>query len=137
MKKNIKINILFGSYLNEDVELGLRKLIDHLNLKKFIESQSNGIDSIISEKGLNVSGGEMQRIAICRAMLKDPKIIILDEATSSLEPDNENEIIEYLDGLQDKTIISVSHKITSLKNCNKIYKFENKKLIQINKNEYF
>lgn len=79
----------------------------------------------------------MQRIAICRAMLKDPKIIILDEATSSLDPDNENQIIEYLDQLKDKTIISVSHKITSLKNCNKIYRFKNNKLIQIDKNEYF
>lgn len=137
IEDSIKNNILFGSLINQELEGELKILINQINLKKFVDSQINGIDSLISEKGLNISGGEMQRIAICRALLRKPQIIILDEATSALDTDNENQIINYLNILKNKTIIFVSHRMSTLKYCDKIYKLEDNKFYQINKNEYF
>jgi ABC-type bacteriocin/lantibiotic exporter with double-glycine peptidase domain len=73
----------------------------------------------------------MQRIAICRAMLHNPDILIMDEATSSLDSATEDQILDYINKLSDKTVIFISHKMNTLKYCDSIYKLDNYKFLKI------
>jgi ATP-binding cassette, subfamily B, bacterial PglK len=128
----IKNNIAFG----EDFEVIKQNNIDSslkdAELFNLINKLPEKENSIIGEKGAKISGGERQRIAIARSLYINPEIIIFDEATSGLDLDTENKIINSINKLSiDKTIIMVSHRKSSLKNCNKIYeiKKENMRLI--------
>ena len=111
-------------------------LISKTNLTALQRADKQTFSSLITEKGKNISGGEMQRIAICRALLRDPEVLILDEATSSLDLKTEEQILNMIDSLYSKTVVFVSHKMNSLKFCNKIYKVFDGKLepISIEKN---
>jgi len=131
IEDTIRNNILFGRNSNDYNEKKLLELIRNFRLSKFVNSLPNGLDSIISEKGLNISGGEMQRIAICRAMLHNPDILIMDEATSSLDSATEDQILDYINKLSDKTVIFISHKMNTLKYCDSIYKLDNYKFLKI------
>ena len=84
----------------------------------------NGLNQIISQNGLNISGGEIQRIGIARALINNPEVIILDESTSALDTFTENKILKEINFLK-KTIIFVSHRLNTLKFCNKIYIIKN------------
>ena len=103
----------------------MNRVLITANLINFINTLPLGIDTKVGENGVNLSGGQRQRISIARALYKKPEILILDEATSSLDEENENEIINsiYL-FFPNSTIIIVSHRMNILKKCNKIYKFK-------------
>ena len=80
----------------------------------------------MGERGIRLSGGQRQRIGIARALYNDPQIILFDEATSSLDTKNEEEIIKSIIGLKkDKTLICISHKLSNLKNMDKIISLKN------------
>ena len=121
-------NILFGLNLNDKTLKKINHLIKLTNLEGFINSKDQGIHSMISEKGSNISGGELQRIAFCRALIRDPEILILDEPTSALDANNEKLFTSILAKLDNKTIIHVAHKMSSLKYCDKVYQLKNNKL---------
>ena len=88
---------------------------------EFITELENGYDTVVGEGGSTLSGGEKQRISIARALLKDTPIILLDEATASLDADNEHEIRKSLDKLiKDKTVITIAHKLNTIKNYDQI-----------------
>ncbi|MDY6063005.1 MAG: ABC transporter ATP-binding protein [Erysipelotrichaceae bacterium] len=87
----------------------------------FISKLPNGYNTVLGEGGANVSGGEKQRISIARALLKDAPIILLDEATSSVDPENEAEIIAAINNLcQNKTVISIAHRLSTVEQADKI-----------------
>jgi ABC-type multidrug transport system fused ATPase/permease subunit len=88
-----------------------------------------GLDGNLGEEGVNLSGGEIQRIGLCRALIYDPKILFLDEATSSLDVDTELQILDELGIFKEKTIISIAHRINTLKSCDKIYRLNNGKVV--------
>ena len=88
-------------------------------LKKIVEKLPDGIDTLIGEKGLGLSEGQVQRIAIARALLSDAPILLLDEATSALDPVTEATILENLKNLQEKTCMIVTHRKQALGVCNK------------------
>ena len=84
----------------------------------FIRKLDNGYDTIVGSAGSHLSGGERQRIAIARAMLKNAPIIILDEATSSVDPENEDELQRAIEALtHDKTIIMIAHRLKTVRNA--------------------
>ena len=92
----------------------------------------NGLDQIVGEKGIKISGGEKQRIGIARALYREPKILILDEPTSSLDESTEQSIIKELLNLKHVfTIILITHKLSNLNSADKIIKIENKKIIKV------
>ena len=131
----IKKNIVFG--ITEDLidEKRLNETIKICELENLINSLPNGIEFIVGENGSKLSGGEKQRIGIARALYHNPGVLILDEATSSLDSVTEKNIINSISRIKfDKTIIFVSHKLNSLRECDIIYKVEDKKLKVANKN---
>ena len=92
----------------------------------------SGIKTIVGEKGVNLSGGQAQRIAIARALFNNPDIIIFDEATSSLDPKTEEKIINEINDLKAyKTIIFVTHRNKALKNCDIVYNIKNNSVFKI------
>lgn len=119
----IKNNITFGSTLDETK---LSKVIKLASLEKFVQDRPKGLEQIVGEKGLKISGGEKQRIGIARALYRDPKILILDEPTSALDQTTEKTIINELINLKDVfTIVLITHKLSNLDSANKIIKIEN------------
>ena len=137
--QSLRENILFGSdrkIFNDDV---LNNLIKKVNLEKFVKKENSGLSQVLRQDGQNISGGEKQRIGIARALTNNPELIILDEATSGLDYETENNILKTLKKLR-KTSIIVSHRLNALKNCDKIYLIKNKEIILLKKNklkEYF
>ena len=91
----------------------------------FIESLPNGLDTVIAERGQGLSEGQIQRIAIARALLSNAPIILLDEATSALDEATETQLLENLKNLTDKTILFITHRNTSLDVCDKILSLSN------------
>tara|TARA_B100000780_G_C21118893_1_gene453034 strand:+ start:897 stop:2627 length:1731 start_codon:yes stop_codon:yes gene_type:complete len=125
-------NIAFGDR-NPNINKVKESIID-AQLLDFVNSLPNGIYSKISENGINFSGGQIQRIAIARALYKNPKVLILDEATSSLDNKTEINLIESVNKLKSKvTIIMIAHRISSLAYCDRIFELSKLELKQINK----
>ena len=90
----------------------------------------NGIDTIVGERGSRISGGQLQRVGIARALYNNPEILIFDESTSALDRETELEIFKNIYKFKDrKTIIIITHKKDLLKDCDKIYKLENGKFL--------
>ncbi len=119
---SIKNNIAFGE-LSDEINLeSLSKSIKLSQLEKLIDNLSDGYNSSVGENGSRLSGGQIQRIGIARALYTNPQILILDEITSSLDINTEKEIIDVINKLKgEKTIILISHKLNMLKICNETF----------------
>jgi ATP-binding cassette subfamily B protein len=101
-----------------------------------IEKFDSGVDTVIGSNGVYLSGGEAQRIAIARAILKNAPIVILDEATAFADPDNEVKIQKALNKLsKGKTVIMIAHRLSTVKNADCIFVLQNGKLIEQGKTE--
>ena len=112
---------MFGLEKSKYSDELIRDVIKKVNLKKLYSKLPKGLDEKISEAGFNISGGEIQRIGIARALINNPELILLDESTSALDTFTENQILKEINYLK-KTIIFVSHRTNTLKYCNKIYR---------------
>lgn len=142
-RKNIGIVpqevILFGGTIRENIAYGkpnaseeeINFAAQQSNSLEFITSFPQGMDTIVGERGIKLSGGQRQRVAIARAILKDPKILILDEATSSLDAESEKLVQEALDKLmQNRTSIIIAHRLSTIREVDCIYVLENGKIIE-------
>lgn len=109
--KNIKENIAFG-VKDENINLDkIRNIISMVELEEFVKNLPQGLDTIIGERGKNISGGQMQRIAIARSLYHEPDLLILDESTNSLDSETEEKILKMIKkNLKKQTIIFISHK---------------------------
>ena len=120
---------LFNSSIKDNIRIGKKGATDEEIVRaakiarcyEFIDKMPEGIDTIIGENGQRLSGGERQRISIARAILKDAPIILLDEATASLDVENESFIQEALSELiKDKTVMVIAHRLRTIRNADKI-----------------
>lgn len=128
----IKNNIILGDFKNDDASQ-FENSIKLSQLENFINKQPDGIQTNVGERGAMLSGGQIQRIGIARAIYHKSEILIFDESTNSLDVDIEQKIIDEVHNLKKfKTIIMISHKMSVLKICDKIYELKNKKLKLIN-----
>tara|TARA_B100000787_G_scaffold158097_1_gene135309 strand:+ start:2512 stop:4245 length:1734 start_codon:yes stop_codon:yes gene_type:complete len=134
LNQSLRDNILFGADKNIFSDDILKKLLKKVNLEKFILKSKDGLSQILRQDGQNISGGEKQRIGIARALINDPELIILDEATSGLDFETENNILKTIKKFR-KTSIVVSHRLNALKNCDKIYLVKNKETTLLEKNK--
>lgn len=102
----------------------------------FIMALPNGYETVIGEGGASLSGGEKQRISIARAIMKDSPIIILDEATANVDPENEKELMEAVDALtKEKTIFMIAHRLKTVRNADRILVLDNGKIVQQGKHD--
>lgn len=126
---SIENNIKFGcpDATHEQVVAAAKKACCH----DFISALPDGYDTVIGEGGGTLSGGEKQRISIARAMLKNAPIIILDEATSSVDPENEDELQRAIEALtHDKTIIMIAHRLKTVRGADQILVLDNSHIVQ-------
>ncbi|MAV05486.1 hypothetical protein CBE37_01500 [bacterium TMED277] len=127
----IKENILLYLPEKEINTIDLDNSIKNANLDEFINSSDKGLDTGIGEFGDKISGGQKQRVGISRAILSKPKVLILDEFTSSLDTKTEEKILNEITFLKkDRIIIIISHRLSTLNLCDEIFKFDKEKLIQ-------
>ncbi len=129
-------NELFSSTIKENVTYGSEydeaKLVDALkkaNAWDFVSKLENGFDTAVGERGVKLSGGQRQRIQVARAIYKDAPILVLDEATSSLDAKSENEVSEAIDNLvKDRLVIVIAHRFSTIQNATKIIVLNDKKV---------
>ena len=116
-------NIIFGRQFKiEENYLHLQEVIKDSNLQSFVDNLPKGLETNLDEMGRNLSGGEMQKIGIARALYKKSEILLLDEATSALDENAEEEILNTITKLKKKvTIIAITHKKDFLKYCDNVY----------------
>lgn len=125
----IENNIKFGKQnaSHEEVVEAAKKARCH----EFIESLPEGYDTLIGEGGASLSGGEKQRISIARAMLKNAPIIIFDEATANIDPENEDKLKDAIESLtENKTVIMIAHRLKTIRNADQILVLRNGELVE-------
>tara|TARA_S200000501_G_scaffold376731_1_gene432627 strand:+ start:2738 stop:4480 length:1743 start_codon:yes stop_codon:yes gene_type:complete len=133
---SLKKNIAFGLPEDEIDEMKIKKAVSLSQLNDLVSSLPNGLESFIGESGVRISGGQRQRISIARALYNDPSILILDEATSSLDHETEKEVMNAVDNLKgNKTIIIIAHRHSTVKNCDFLYRLEKGEIISQGKPE--
>ena len=106
-------------------EENLKNAIKVSEIEKFINEKPNKLDTNIGYDGATISGGQLQRIGIARALYLNPSLLILDEPTSSLDKENEEKIINSLFSLPNLTIILISHNLKILNKCDQVFDLEN------------
>jgi len=125
-------NVCFGRKEDQDKlkeVLRIAKIMDFLEMKQ-------GLDTPVGDAGVQLSGGQMQRIAIARAIYGDPEVLVLDEATSALDTEKEDAIMqEILQISKEKTLIISAHRLNTIKSCNKIYKVSNNSISLVSNEE--
>lgn len=132
---SIRNNIKFGNPNATDKEM--IDIAKKAQCHEFIMQLEHGYDTILQEGGSNLSGGEKQRISIARAMLKDSKFVILDEATASIDPENEKQLLIALKNLlKNKTTIIIAHKLSTVRNADQIVVLKNGVIEQVGTDAY-
>jgi subfamily B ATP-binding cassette protein MsbA len=125
----IKMNIAYGKPKAKDDEI--RQAALQANAAEFIAKMSKGYDTVIGDRGMKLSGGERQRIAIARALLKNPPILILDEATSQLDSESERSVQQALERLMiGRTVFVIAHRLSTIRSSNKIIVLDKGRIIE-------
>ncbi len=119
----IRKNVALGVPDEEIDEDALWRALENAQLADFVRGLKDGLDTVIGERGVRISGGQRQRIGIARALYRDPEILFFDEATSSLDNDTENAVMDAINTLgTHKTMIIVAHRLTTIEKCDRIFR---------------
>ena len=130
----VKANISYGVENISDDEI--KDASKAANAHEFIKKLPDGYNTIIGERGVSLSGGQKQRIAIARAIVKNPPILILDEATSSLDSESEKHVQSAIENLMsERTVFVIAHRLSTVQNANKILVLENGQIVQEGKHD--
>ena len=131
--------VLFNDTVTNNIRIGKQDATDEeiysaakmARCDEFIRALPDGYDTVIGENGSTLSGGERQRVSIARALLKGAPIVILDEATASLDPENETSIQEAISELvRNRTVIVIAHRLRTVMGADKIFVLENGRLVE-------
>jgi ABC-type multidrug transport system fused ATPase/permease subunit len=129
LHESLKANIMYGLSGKSNAEL--QEAVRRARLSEFIEHLPNGLDTLVGDRGVQLSGGEKQRVSIARSLLKGAEILILDEATSSLDSRTEKFIQEAIDdAMQGRTAIVIAHRLSTIKHADSIAVLENGRCVQ-------
>ena len=131
---SVKNNISYGTE-NPSLE-DIKRAAEAANAIDFINELPEGFDTIVGERGTKLSGGQKQRLSIARAIFRNPKILIMDEATSSLDSEAEKKVKDAIDKLvKDRTVIVIAHRLSTIINADKILVFENGEIVDSGKHD--
>jgi ATP-binding cassette subfamily B protein len=131
--------LLFGGTIRENIAYGhpgasdmaIREAARQANALSFIEAFPEGLDTIVGERGIKLSGGQLQRIAIARAILKDPVLLILDEATSALDSHSERQVQDALETLmRNRTTLIIAHRLSTIRHVDTIFVLQDGHIIE-------
>ncbi|CRK81687.1 ABC transporter [Neobacillus massiliamazoniensis] len=127
---SVRGNVAFGIPSDKIDDTAVWRALEQAQLKDFIESLPDKLDTSVGERGVRLSGGQRQRIGIARALYHNPEILFMDEATSALDNETEKEIMKAIDGLKgEKTLIIIAHRLSTIENCDIVFKINNGRLI--------
>ena len=132
-KGSVRDNLLLGQSDANDSKLW--KVLERVNLASFLKEEG-GLDTMLNEKGSNLSGGQCQRLALARALLHDSRVYIFDEATSNIDVESENDIMKEIHNLaKTKTVILISHRLANVENADNIYVLDKGSVVEYGKHE--
>lgn len=138
MDDTIRANIALGIPEEEIDEEALWDAIKEAQLFNFVNELSDGLNTMVGDRGVKLSGGQRQRIGIARALYRRPQVLVLDEATSALDNQTEREVMEAIDGLHGhRTLIIIAHRLTTIKKCDMIYEVKDGNIELKDKQEIF
>ena len=127
----IRDNIAFGINRDEIDDKRIWEVLEEAQLKEFVESLPEGLDTSVGERGVRISGGQRQRLGIARALYHNPEILVFDEATSALDTETETAIMEAIDSFHGKkTLIIIAHRLRTIENCDMIFRVEGGKIAE-------
>ena len=126
----LRRNVAFGLPKDQIDDNALTSAIRSAQLEDFVASLPDGLDTIVGERGVRLSGGQRQRIGIARALYNNPDVLVLDEATSSLDTETEHGVMQAVQALQgEKTVIIVAHRLSTVEYCDRLYRLENARIV--------
>ena len=129
--ETIRENIALGIDEDRIDENRIWEVLEEAQLKDFVKSLPEGLDTTIGDRGVRLSGGQRQRIGIARALYHNPEILVFDEATSALDNETEAAVMEAVNSFHGKkTMVIIAHRLNTIAKCDIIYKVENEKLIE-------
>ena len=127
---SVSENIAFGIPKEQVDEERVRHAAEQAQIAPFIESMTNGYSTFVGERGVRLSGGQRQRIGIARALYKQSRVLVLDEATAALDNDTELAVMEAVEGLsRELTVVMIAHRLSTVQRCDRIIKIEQGSII--------
>ena len=132
----LRRNVAFG--LSDELidDKAVLRAIKSAQLEAFVDGLSQGMETLVGERGVRLSGGQRQRIGIARALYHDPAVLVLDEATSALDMATEKGVMEAINALHgEKTLLIIAHRLSTVSNCDRIYKMEQGCIVKDNATE--
>lgn len=127
---SLRANIAFGVPVGEIDEGAVKLAIQSAQLENFIDSLPEGLDTQVGERGVRLSGGQLQRIGIARALYHNPPVLVLDEATSALDSNTEDGVMQAVNALHgNKTILIIAHRLSTVRQCDFLYSIEGGKIV--------
>ena len=128
---SLRNNVAFGLPAAQVDETAVWRAIRAAQLEEFVNSLPEGLDTVVGERGVRLSGGQRQRIGIARALYHDPSVLVLDEATSSLDTATEREVMQAVSALHGaKTILIVAHRLSTVEHCDRLYRIERGRVVE-------
>ena len=121
----LRRNVAFGLPNEQIDDAAVQRAIRAAQLEEFVASLPDGLETLVGERGIRLSGGQRQRIGIARALYHDPAVLVLDEATSSLDTATEHDVMQAVTALQgSKTVLIVAHRLSTVEHCDRLYRLE-------------
>ena len=127
---SLRNNVAFAIHESQIDDQAVRAAICSAQLDEFVATLPNGLDTVVGERGVRLSGGQRQRIGIARALYHNPSVLVLDEATSSLDTETEHGVMQAVQALQgNKTVIIVAHRLSTVEYCDRLYRLEDSRIV--------
>jgi ABC-type multidrug transport system fused ATPase/permease subunit len=126
----LRRNVAFGLPGDQVKDKAVWRALESAQLDEFVAGLPDGLETVVGERGVRLSGGQRQRIGIARALYHDPQVLVLDEATSSLDTNTEHEVMQAVRSLHgSKTIIIVAHRLSTVEHCDRLYRLEHGRIV--------